>query len=70
MNEKTGTAYAAGLNNNRIIEVSTRSATPRLIPAGAGCRPDTGRHPARLPAGRNGERPAPPHLLLAGRQLT
>lgn len=36
VNERTGTAYAADLNNDQVIEVTTRSATPRLIPAGDG----------------------------------
>ncbi|MFB9839948.1 YncE family protein [Actinoallomurus acaciae] len=36
VNERTGTVYAADLNDDEIIEVSPRSTTPRLIPAGDG----------------------------------
>ncbi|MEU1125066.1 YncE family protein [Streptomyces sp. NPDC005899] len=36
VNEKTGTAYAADLNGDQVIEVTARSAAPRLIPAGDG----------------------------------
>ncbi|MGW0784900.1 YncE family protein [Streptomyces sp. NPDC002913] len=36
VNERTGTAYAADLNNDQVIEVTAKSATPRLIPAGDG----------------------------------
>lgn len=36
VDERSGTVYAADLTNDRIIQVSARSATPRLIPAGDG----------------------------------
>ncbi|MFD7136570.1 YncE family protein [Streptomyces sp. NPDC059894] len=36
VDEKTGTVYATDLNNDRIIEVTRDSDTPRLIPAGDG----------------------------------
>ncbi|MFI7103380.1 YncE family protein [Streptomyces sp. NPDC050161] len=36
VNERTGTAYATDLNGNQIIEASTRTKTPRLIPTGEG----------------------------------
>ncbi|MFC5171422.1 MULTISPECIES: YncE family protein [Streptomyces] len=36
VNERTGTAYAADLNGDQVIEVTAKSATPRLIPAGDG----------------------------------
>ncbi|WP_405690522.1 YncE family protein [Streptomyces sp. NBC_01185] len=36
VNERTGTAYAADLNGDHVIEVGAKSATPRLIPAGDG----------------------------------
>ncbi|MFE4694424.1 YncE family protein [Streptomyces sp. NPDC056749] len=36
VDERTGTAYAADLNGDQVIEVSTKSAGPRLIPAGDG----------------------------------
>ncbi|MGW1819657.1 YncE family protein [Streptomyces sp. NPDC002125] len=36
VNERTGTAYAADLSNDQVIEVTAKSATPRLIPAGDG----------------------------------
>ncbi|MDQ1042786.1 YncE family protein [Streptomyces sp. V4I2] len=36
VDERTGTVYAADLSNDRIIEVSPGSATPRFVPAGDG----------------------------------
>ncbi|MFF9688830.1 YncE family protein [Streptomyces sp. NPDC014623] len=36
VNERTGTAYAADLNGDQVIEVTAKSAAPRLIPAGDG----------------------------------
>ncbi|HWU06041.1 MAG TPA: YncE family protein [Streptomyces sp.] len=36
VNERTGTAYAADLNGDQVIEATAKSATPRLIPAGDG----------------------------------
>ena len=36
VNERTGTVYAADLNDDKIIEVSPQATTPRLIPAGDG----------------------------------
>ncbi|MCT9075732.1 YncE family protein [Streptomyces fulvoviolaceus] len=36
VNERTGTVYAADLSNDRIIQVSPGSETPRFIPAGDG----------------------------------
>ncbi|MFD7687482.1 YncE family protein [Streptomyces sp. NPDC059781] len=36
LNEKTGTLYAADLNNDRLIELKHGSATPRFLPAGDG----------------------------------
>ncbi|WP_405386699.1 YncE family protein [Streptomyces sp. NBC_01102] len=36
VDERSGTAYAADLNNDRIIQITTRSDTPRLIPTGDG----------------------------------
>ncbi|MER5258744.1 YncE family protein [Streptomyces sp. NPDC002855] len=36
VNERTGTAYAADLNGDRIIEITRKSESPRLIPTGDG----------------------------------
>ncbi|GAA4823415.1 YncE family protein [Streptomyces ziwulingensis] len=36
VNEKTGTLYAADLNNDRLIEIERGSTTPAFIPAGDG----------------------------------
>ncbi|MFD6281766.1 YncE family protein [Streptomyces sp. NPDC060209] len=36
VNERTGTAYAADLSGDQVIEATAKSATPRLIPAGDG----------------------------------
>ncbi|MYR46489.1 YncE family protein [Streptomyces sp. SID5910] len=36
VNERTGTVYAADLNNDRLIEVRRGSSAPRLLPAGDG----------------------------------
>ncbi|MFE5393380.1 YncE family protein [Streptomyces sp. NPDC056568] len=36
VNERTGTLYAADLNNDRLIELARGSETPRLIPTGDG----------------------------------
>ncbi|MEU0145348.1 YncE family protein [Streptomyces sp. NPDC006288] len=36
VNERTGTAYAADLNGDQVIEVSRKSSTPSLIPVGDG----------------------------------
>ena len=36
VNERSGAAYATDLANDRIIEITPRARTPRLIPAGDG----------------------------------
>ncbi|WP_326701200.1 YncE family protein [Streptomyces sp. NBC_01754] len=36
VNEKTGTVYAADLNGDQIIEITTKSKSPRLIPVAGG----------------------------------
>ncbi|MFD7709661.1 YncE family protein [Streptomyces sp. NPDC059785] len=36
VDERSGTVYAADLTNDQLIEVTRKSATPRLIPAGDG----------------------------------
>ncbi|MEV0320310.1 YncE family protein [Streptomyces sp. NPDC050658] len=36
VNERTGTAYATDLKNDRLIEITAKSRTPRFIPVGDG----------------------------------